>query len=158
MRFEPALPSTSSGTPSRSTAVGAIMLGIRRPAGNMWKPSGLRSCSPSMLLRWIPVPGTTIPAPSPFEHVTLHAPPARVDHRDVRRRAEPAGEEALGEARLVEPVEERGRALALRRVHRGDERLQRRRAGGSRSSSASASAISVPPADGGGFVSTSRPR
>src|SRR6185437_12718193 len=33
IRFDPALPRTSSGAPSRSTAVGDIMLGIRRPGG-----------------------------------------------------------------------------------------------------------------------------
>src|SRR5436305_274824 len=45
------LPSTSSAVSPRSTTVGAIMLGSRRPGGWRWKPSGLRSCSPSMLLR-----------------------------------------------------------------------------------------------------------
>ena len=40
--------------PSRITIDGAIMLGIRRPAGCRWKPSGLRSSSPITLLRWMP--------------------------------------------------------------------------------------------------------
>ena len=77
IRFEPALPSTSSGAPSRSTTVGDIMLGIRRPGGWRWKPSGLRSCSPSMLFRCTPVPGTTTPEHDPFEQVTEHAQPSR---------------------------------------------------------------------------------
>ena len=70
MRFEPAEPSATSGWPSRSTTVGAIMLGIRRPGWCRWNPPGLRSSSPSMLLRWIPVPGTTTPEHDPFEQVT----------------------------------------------------------------------------------------
>ncbi len=76
MRLEPALPSTSSTSPSRSTIDGAIMLGIRRPAGCRWKPSGLRSSSPITLLRCMPVPGTTTPEPSPLVHVALHARPS----------------------------------------------------------------------------------
>src|SRR5579875_2697656 len=76
IRLEPALPITSSATPSRITTVGAIMLGSRRPGGWRWKPSGLRSCSPSMLLRWIPVPGTTTPEQEPLEQVTEHAQPS----------------------------------------------------------------------------------
>ena len=75
MRLEPALPSTSSTSPSRVTIDGAIMLGIRRPAGWLWKPSGLRSSSPMTLFRWMPVPGTTTPDPSPFVQVTEHALP-----------------------------------------------------------------------------------
>ena len=36
IRFEPAEPSTTSGMPSRSTTVGAIMLGILRPGVWRW--------------------------------------------------------------------------------------------------------------------------
>ena len=46
------------------------MLGTRVPGSWRWKPSGLRSCSPSMLLRCMPVPGTTTPEQDPLEHVT----------------------------------------------------------------------------------------
>ena len=57
IRFEPPLPSPASSSPSRRTTVGDIIDGIRRPAAWRWKPSGFRSCSPSMLLTWTPVPG-----------------------------------------------------------------------------------------------------
>ena len=77
MRLEPADPSASSTSPSRATAVGAIIDGSRRPGGWVKKPSGERSSSPIMLLRWIPVPGTITPEPSPFVHVTAHARPSR---------------------------------------------------------------------------------
>src|SRR3954452_14885737 len=96
IRFEPALPSTSSTSPpSPTTAVGAIIDGIRRPGGKRKKPSGLRSCSPMMLLTWMPVPGTTMPAPSPFVHVTAHARPSASitemcvvePRRDARKRS-----------------------------------------------------------------------
>ncbi len=51
------------------------MLGTRAPGWWRWKPSGFRSCSPSMLLRCMPVPGTTTPEHDPFEQVTeAHAP------------------------------------------------------------------------------------
>ena len=76
MRFEPAEPSASSGRPSRSTTVGAIMLGTRAPGSCWWKPSGFRSCSPSMLFRCSPVPGTTTPEHEPFEQVTVAQPPS----------------------------------------------------------------------------------
>ncbi len=71
IRFEPAEPSATSGSPSRSTTVGAIMLGTRAPAGCRWCPNGLRSSSPSMLLRCTPVPGTTTPEHDPLEQVTV---------------------------------------------------------------------------------------
>ena len=51
------------------------MLGIRRPGACRWKPSGLRSSSPITLFRWMPVPGTTTPEPSPFVQVVLQAMP-----------------------------------------------------------------------------------
>ena len=52
------------------------MLGTRDPGGLRWKPSGFRSSSPSMLLRCIPVPGTTTPEHEPFEQVTVAQPPS----------------------------------------------------------------------------------
>ena len=66
----------TSGRPSRSTTVGAIMLGTRAPGSWRWNPSGFRSCSPSMLLRCTPVPGTTTPEHDPFEQVTVAQPPS----------------------------------------------------------------------------------
>src|SRR3954470_6702115 len=76
VRFDPAEPSTSSGRPSSSTTVGAIIDGSRRPGGCVNQPAGERSCSPIMLLTWTPVPGTTIPDPSPLVVVTLQAQPS----------------------------------------------------------------------------------
>ena len=76
IRFEPAEPSAISGCPSRTTTVGAIMLGTRAPGGCSWKPPGFRSSSPIMLFRCMPVPGTTIPEDDPFEHVTVAQPPS----------------------------------------------------------------------------------
>ena len=76
IRFEPALPSTSSTSPSRIAIVGDIIDGIRRPGSVRWKPAGLRSSSPIMLLSWTPVPGTITPEPEPFEQVTLAQAPA----------------------------------------------------------------------------------
>ena len=61
-----------------------------------------------------------------------------VEHRDVRRRAEPAAEEALEEARLAEPLEELRRALALGGAPSPRRRRAAPAATGSRSSSASA--------------------
>ena len=48
--------------------------GARRAV--VWKPSGFRSSSPSMLLTWTPVPGTIRPEPVPFEQVTLAQRPS----------------------------------------------------------------------------------
>ena len=77
MRFDPAEPSDQLGRHRRrSTTVGAIIDGSRAPGRLRWKPSGERSSSPSTLLRWMPVPGTTTPEPSPFELVTAHAQPS----------------------------------------------------------------------------------
>src|SRR6266566_989718 len=71
-RTDPALPTTRRGRPPSSTTDGAIMLVNRRPIAPLWlrRPTGLRSYSPSMLLRWMPVPGTITPAPEPFEAVS----------------------------------------------------------------------------------------
>ena len=52
------------------------MLVTRVPGSCRWKPSGFRSSSPSMLFRWMPVPGGSTPEPVPFEHVTLAALPS----------------------------------------------------------------------------------
>ena len=76
IRFEPAEPSATSGRPSRSTTVGAIIDGIRRPRSWRWKPSGFRSCSPSMLFRCMPVPGDDHAEHEPFEQVTVAQSPS----------------------------------------------------------------------------------
>ena len=83
-----------------------------------------------MLLTWIPVPGTTMPDPSPFVQVTEQARPApsmteMCVVEPMREPSEPRNE--LREALLGESLEELGRALVLRLLHRGDDRLQRRR-------------------------------
>ena len=115
--------------------VGAIIDGIRAPAGAVKKPSGLRSSSPMMLLRWIPVPGTTTPEPSPFVHVTAHAiPSASITEMCV---VEPSVKPRIAERR-----DERRRARRLRALHRGDESPGRRRARLARRARRSASASS----------------
>ena len=50
------------------------MLVSRRPG--FGEPPEARSYSPSMLFRWIPVPGTMTPEPEPVEHVSAAAFPA----------------------------------------------------------------------------------
>ena len=74
------------------------------------------------------MPGTTTPEPSPFVQVVLHAvPAASITEMCV---VEPSRrEEALEEARVREALEELRRALGLRRGHRVDDALQRRRRG-----------------------------
>ncbi len=99
MRFEPAEPSAISGRPSLSTTVGDIMLGTRAPAGWRWKPWGFRSCSPSMLLRCTPVPGTITPEQDPFEHVTVAQAPS--ESSTARCVVEPS-REAMSRGHLVE--------------------------------------------------------
>ena len=111
-----------------------------------------------MLLTWTPVPGTTSPEPVPFEQVTLaHMPSPSTAVMWVVEPSRSAAEEALGEALVVEAGEELLRALGLGRLHRRDHGLEVGRPP-ARSSSASANAIRIPPGDGGGLVSTSRPR
>ena len=73
-RIEPALPTTSLGRPPPTTIVGAIMLVRRRP-GSV-EPAPTRSYSPSMLLSWMPVPGTITPEPEPVEDETDAAFPS----------------------------------------------------------------------------------
>ncbi len=64
-RTEPALPTTSRGPSAPTTTVGAIMLVRRRPGAA--GPPATRSYSPSMLFRWMPVPGTITPDPEPVD-------------------------------------------------------------------------------------------
>ncbi len=109
----------------RSSATSSTASGARAAA--RWKPSGLRSSSPMMLLTWMPVPGTTTPEPSPFVHVTAHARPAAsttemcvVDpmREPSRRGAKPGSPSPSTNCR---------RALGLGRLHRADDRRERRR-------------------------------
>ena len=139
------------------TTVGDIIDGIRRPGGAVWKPSGLRSASPMMLFMWMPVPGTTMPEPSPLVHVTEHARPAA----------------SSTEMCVVEPIREPSRRRAKPGSARPSSNCAVRTAwaasiarttiaadGGEPDSSSSRSdrASRMPPAEGGGLVSTSRPR
>ena len=55
----------------------------------------LRSVSPSMLLRWTPVPGTTTPEPQPVEQVSEAALPCGVEHADLGRPGRLRGQLAL---------------------------------------------------------------
>ena len=129
MRLEPALPRTTSGSPSASTSVGAIMLGRRRPGGWRWKPSGLRSSSPSMLLRWMARARDHDPRALAVGAGHAARPAVGVEDRDVRGGAQARGEEAVGEARVGEAGEELGRALRVRALGDLDEleRARRRR-------------------------------
>ena len=49
---------------------------VSRMPGTSFSEETLRSVSPSMLLRWTPVPGTTTPEPQPVEQVSDAALPA----------------------------------------------------------------------------------
>ena len=58
---------------------------VSREPGFASAPAGLRSYSPSMLFRWMPVPGTITPEPEPVDAVSDAALPRGVDDGDVRR-------------------------------------------------------------------------
>ena len=90
------------------------------------------------------MPGTTSPQPSPFVHVTAHAQPSS----------------SIAEMWVVEPSRWRNSGVRsrLRRLHRRDQRAARRVATAPASSIRSACASSVPPALGGGLVTTVEPR
>ena len=75
-RLEPAEPRATTGSPSRSSRLGAIMEVMRSPGSSRPKPPGLRSSSPSMLFRRMPVPGAITPEPDPFELERLAMPPS----------------------------------------------------------------------------------
>ena len=142
---------------SPSTTVGAIIDGIRRPGGAVKNPSGLRSSSPMMLLRWMPVPGTT--SPRALAVGARHrAGPARRRPGPRRASSSPAAQPGTSRnpARPGLRRTPASRVCAAAIARRGRRRGGRRRR--SASSRASASASSVPPADGGGLVSTVRPR
>ena len=49
---------------------------VSRMPGTSFSEATLRSVSPSMLLRWTPVPGTTTPEPQPVEQVSEAALPS----------------------------------------------------------------------------------
>ena len=103
------------------------------------------------------MPGTTTPEPSPFVHVTAHARPAA----------------STTEMCVVEPIREASSRCAYPGSPRPSTNCGVRSAwaasiarttsasgggDGAWSSSASDRPSRMPPADGGGFVSTSRPR
>ena len=123
----------------------------------MKNPSGDRSCSPIMLFTCMPVPGTTTPEPSPFVHVTEQAHPSVsitemwvVDpSRPAMKRSRKPGASSPSRNAGVRSSCARSIAATISSTEGG---------GSERSSSASAYPSSVPPALGGGFVSTSRPR
>ncbi len=160
IRFEPALPSTSSGAPSRSDD------GRRHHAR---QPPARRVAVEAERVE-ILLAEHVVQVHAGAGHDDARARPVRaghrarpalaVEHRDVGGRPErrAARQEPLDELRVVESLEELGRALGLRPLHRVHD-LRDARAGRARaSSSASAWASRIPPADGGGFVTTSRPR
>ncbi len=159
IRFEPALPTASLTPPSGVvTTVGAIIEGMRRPAGAVKKPEGLRSSSPMMLLRWIPVPGTTRPEPSPLVQVTEQAsPPASTTLTCVVEPRLAARNLSMKPGSASSAVN-----CGVRSSWTVSITSTSRAAEGSPSPSASRSskarARRIPPADGGGLVSTSRPR
>ena len=125
IRLEPALPRPSSISPSRRTTVGAIIDGTRRPGSIRWKPSGLRSSSPSMLLRITPVPGTSTPEPEPLEQVTLAHMPACVEDRDVGGRAEQVRRGEVEAGRVEQARSPAPRRRAPRRTPRRGRRWRR---------------------------------
>ena len=57
-------------------AKGIIIEDKRSPGSHAWKPRGLTSSSPSMLLIMKPQPGTSRPLPSPFDTVIATALPS----------------------------------------------------------------------------------
>src|SRR5207237_1332888 len=63
-RLLPAEPRTRRGSPSRNQTEGAMSDLSRAPG----RSPPVRWVSPSMLLRWMPVPGTTMPLAEPSEH------------------------------------------------------------------------------------------
>ena len=105
----------------------------------------------------MPVPGTTTPEPSPLVHVTAHASPSPSSTETCVVEPELRREEALGEARLARPAANSGVRVGLRSAIASTSSAARRR--GRRVEPRRArSASRIPPADGGGLVSTSRPR
>jgi hypothetical protein len=143
MRLEPAEPSDSVGPSAPRTIVGAIIDGSRRPGGWVKNPYGERSCSPIMLLRWMPVPGTTSPLPSPLVHVAAQAQPSS----------------SIAEMWVVEPS--RWRNSGVRCAWASSIAASSTGTPGgeaARSSTRRAWASRVPPALGGGFVTTVVPR
>ena len=125
------------------------MLVSRVPGAGAWPP-GWRSYSPSMLFRWIPVPGTMTPEPEPVDAESDAALPSAStaemcvvppgDARSagarsaLRRRRSPGGERVLGEQAPSEPAavelarEARSRARACSRITSTSARQLRRRA------------------------------
>ena len=111
-----------------------------------------------MLFTWTPVPGTITPAPSPFVHVTLHARPSPSmtemwvvePSRDARKRSAKPGSGSPSRKSDVRCAWTSSMTSTISGAEGGPSVVASRRA--------IASASSVPPAAGGGFVSTWRPR
>ena len=103
------------------------MLVSRRPG--VGRPAGDRSYSPSMLFRWMPVPGTITPEPEPVEEESDAALPVGVDDGHVRRAA---GGRWLDDARRsgLDPREPAADPLVARagaaRARRGAGRCEAR--------------------------------
>ena len=113
-----------------------------------------------MLLTWMPVPGTTIPEPSPFVHVTAQARPApSITEMCVVDPSRDPSEPRKSSAKPCSARPSRNSGVrsscasciaATIAASDGGPAVRFRRP--------SASASRMPPADGGGFVKTSRPR
>ena len=110
------------------------------------------------LLTWMPVPGTTRPEPSPFVHVTEHArpSPSRTEmcvvepRREASRRSAKPGSTSPSTKAGVRSAWASSMTATMSTADGAPSERSSRRA--------MASASSVPPADGGGLVSTVRPR
>ena len=84
------------------------------------------------------MPGTTMPEPSPFVHVTEQAQPSASSTEMCVVEPSRRGHEALEEAGLGEAREELRRALGLGALHRAARARATSGGPGARSSSASA--------------------
>ena len=159
----------SSGRPSRSTTVGAIMLGTRAPGAMLVEAERVQVLLAQHVVQ--------VHAGAGHHHARARAVRAGhrragalgVHHRDVRRVAEPRAhlrrhrvERLLGQEALEEALAGRAPRGTPRRARGWWTRSPRRSPYGScgrssRSRMPSASAIRIPPDEGGGLVSTSRP-
>ena len=86
-RTEPALPTTSRGSPSRERRSTAPSCSSSGGPGASDAPLGFRSYSPSMLFRWMPVPGHDHARAGAGRRRERRGVAVRVDDRDVRRAA-----------------------------------------------------------------------
>ena len=121
MRFDPPLPSTSSGRPSRSTTVGDIMLGSRRPGGCWWKPKRVQILLAEHVVEVNPGAGDDDPRALAVGEVTRAGPAVA---RRARRCAwsTRAGPER-SRTQSTSPSRNSGVRSRLRRLHDLDEPL-----------------------------------